>query len=81
MKILVQLFAGARELAGSDTIEVDLADGATYEDLSQAVTAACPALTSLVKSARFASGSQYVPASQAIDPTSEIALIPPVSGG
>ncbi len=44
MTIRVQLFAGAREAAGADYVEVTLDDRATFADLSAALLAASPRL-------------------------------------
>ena len=81
MNVNVQLFAGASQIAGVDEVSVELPAGATFADLSAALSAAEPNLTSLVASSRFAADAEYVAADAKVDLSAEIALIPPVSGG
>ncbi|MEM9186424.1 MAG: MoaD/ThiS family protein [Planctomycetota bacterium] len=77
----MQLFAGAREAAGVDALVVELSADATYRDLSRAIAASHPALERLVAASRFAAGTSYASAGDLVDPSVEISLIPPVSGG
>lgn len=81
MTVAVLMFAGAREAVGADQVEVTLDDGATYAELAAALAERFPGLARLVKSARLAADAGYVDPADGIDPTAEIALIPPVSGG
>lgn len=81
MIVTVQLFAGARESAGADHVQVTLEDSARFADLALVLAATAPRLEPLLKYARFAANAEYVRPEDAIDPKSEIALIPPVSGG
>lgn len=81
MTVNVQLFAGARELAGADSLEVEVDDGANYQQLAAAIAAVCPALETLMTASRFAAGAEYARPADEVDPAAEIALIPPVSGG
>lgn len=81
MQVSILLFAGARELAGTDRLAVRVPDHGTYGDVVEALEQDCPALTSLLKSSRIAANEQYVDLGKAIDPAAELALIPAVSGG
>ena len=81
MLIEVQLFAGARQLAGRATITIEIAAGATIADLKLAVAEVIPALAPLLGSTRFAINQEYVEDDQIIPPGAEVAAIPPVSGG
>ena len=81
MKIRVKLFAVAMELAGRDELTIDLPDGATVRDLQDAVMAASPALSRIIPHALWAVNAEYANGSTHLNEQSEIALIPPVSGG
>jgi molybdopterin converting factor small subunit len=81
MRVHVRLFAAAKDLAGRDKVSVEVADGATIAEVRTALIAAVPALTSIVPHALWAVDTQYAPESTRVTERSEIALIPPVSGG
>jgi len=81
MKVRVKLFAVARELAGTDVLSLELPVGSTVGYLRGAITAASPALARIVPHAMWAVGAAYATDETPVDENSEIALIPPVSGG
>lgn len=81
MKVVVKMFAGARELSGEDQIELELPPGAKYGALRAKLQAALPQLKPICERALFASDSRYVSDEDQVSQTQEIALIPPVSGG
>ena len=81
MKVRVKLFAVARELAGSDELIVELAEGATIGDLRASIIATSPSLSRIVPHAMWAVGAAYASDDTPLNEQSEIALIPPVSGG
>jgi molybdopterin converting factor subunit 1 len=81
MTIGVCLFARYREAVGRDRVEVEVADGATVEDVWWAVARAHPALERYRALTLFAVGNEYVTADRAIQPGEEVACFPPVSGG
>jgi molybdopterin converting factor small subunit len=81
MRITVKLFAGARELAGSDVISIELGDGATIGELRKAVAGANPALARILPHAFWAVDANYAEDSTIVCEKSAVALIPPVSGG
>jgi len=75
MKVKVRLFAVLRERAGSDTVDVELPDGATVRDAIAAVAVAdgLPVV--------MAVNREVAAADVVLGPGDELALIPPVSGG
>jgi molybdopterin converting factor subunit 1 len=81
MKVRVKLFAVAKELAGRDELRVELPWGATIKDLRTTITAVSPALAHIVPHAMWAVGAEYANDNTTLNEKSEIALIPPVSGG
>jgi molybdopterin converting factor subunit 1 len=81
VKVQVKLFAVAKQLAGSETVEVELPAGATVAQLRAALAAQSPPLAHLASHAMFAINAEYAENSTPIPPAAEIACIPPVSGG
>jgi molybdopterin converting factor small subunit len=81
LKIDVQLFAAAADLAGSRRLQVLLPIGATLLDLRRAVAVQCPPLNVLAENSRWAVGTEFVPDSFAFSVSLSVAMIPPVSGG
>lgn len=82
MRVDVRLFAALRERAGHDRVTIELIGATpTVAQLVEALAAAYPALASLLPACRVAIDHTFVRADQAVDPRSEIAIIPPVSGG
>jgi molybdopterin converting factor subunit 1 len=81
MKVRVKLFAVAKELAGRDELSIELPTGATVADLRNAVAKLYPALEGILVHALWAVDTQYANDNTPLDENSDIALIPPVSGG
>ena len=81
MQIDVLLFAAARDAAGSDSIAVDVTDDARANDVIEAVGRHLPEISGLLPSCRLAVDCCYVNGDAAVSADSEVALIPPVSGG
>lgn len=81
MRVVVQLFALARQRAGRSEVTLDLPDGATATDLRRALAQDHPALAPLAPSLLIAVDAEYAPDDHPIPPGAEIAAIPPVSGG
>jgi molybdopterin converting factor subunit 1 len=81
MKVCVRLFAVARELAGSDSISLELPAGSTIGQLRAALAVESPELARVLPGVLFAVGSEYAADSDPIGADSEVACIPPVSGG
>lgn len=81
MQINVLLFAAAKQAADRDCVSVDVAAGAKAADVMEALASQVPALQAIVASSRLAVDNCYVGPEAAITADSEVALIPPVSGG
>jgi MoaE-MoaD fusion protein len=76
----VRLFAGLRERAGADRVELQLPEGASVGDLLAAL-AATPVGALRPGQCVVALNREYARADAVIQPGDEVALIPPVSGG
>ena len=74
MVVTVRLFAGLRERAGSDRVQVELPDGARVADLLAAMQLA-------PRSCVVAINREYADAAAPVREGDEVALVPPVSGG
>jgi molybdopterin synthase catalytic subunit len=74
MRISVRLFAGLRERAGADRVELDLPDDARAGDVLAAMGLEPGQCI-------VALDREYASADERVLPSHEVALIPPVSGG
>lgn len=81
MKIRVQMFAFARQCAGTEVVEVELPEGGTVGELRRQLFAQAPGLDALGSRLLFAVDAEYSPDSTPLRPENEVACIPPVSGG
>jgi molybdopterin converting factor subunit 1 len=80
--VRVRLFAILRERAGSDSIEVELADGATVASALAALSEHAALSTVLEQMpVRMAVNRTYASPETRLGPGDELALIPPISGG
>jgi molybdopterin synthase catalytic subunit len=76
----VRLFAGLRERAGSERVEVELPEGASVADLLQAM-GTTPVGELAPRSCIVALNREYADADAVVGAGDEVALVPPVSGG
>ncbi|MEX2315743.1 MAG: MoaD/ThiS family protein [Pirellulales bacterium] len=81
MTVRVKLFAVARELAGCDELAVTVKDVATIADVRRAVEAAAPELRTILPNSLWAVDAEYAGDDAIVSERSEVAIIPPVSGG
>jgi molybdopterin synthase catalytic subunit len=80
VRISVRLFAGLRERAGADRVEVELPAGASVAELLQAM-ATTPVGALPPRSCIVALNREYAAADAIVGESDEVALVPPVSGG
>jgi molybdopterin synthase catalytic subunit/molybdopterin converting factor small subunit len=76
VRIVVKLFAGLREHAGSAERELELPEGARVADVWAPLD-----LGEEPEGLLYAVNKEYAPAARRLDDGDEVALIPPVSGG
>ncbi len=79
MKVL--LFARARDLAGTDAVDVDLPPGATVADVRRVLAGRYPPLAPLLARSAFAVDDEFAAEDTVIGASAVVALVPPVSGG
>jgi molybdopterin synthase catalytic subunit len=76
VKVSVRLFAGLRERAGRDVLELDLPEGARVADALEAVEHLAPGVPLVL-----AVNREYATPELALAAGDELAVVPPVSGG
>ena len=81
MRLQVRLFARARDLAGADSVVVELPDGATAADLRRRLVDMHPNLAGLATKSAVAVNAEFAEDRCVLREDDEIALLPPVSGG
>ena len=81
MQVRVKLFALAKQLANGDNLFVAVPATATVRDVRRGLAEACPALAGLMPQMLIAVDAEYANDATPVTPASEIACIPPVSGG
>lgn len=81
MLLNIRLFARAKDLAGSETISVELPDVATVGDLRSALGEQFPMLEPVIPNLHVAIGTDYANDAAALNESQSISCFPPVSGG
>ncbi len=80
MRIRTLLFATYRDLAGTDTFNVELPDGSTAGDLVARLRTK-QGLDRIPSEPALAVNQVYAPLSTGLADGDEVALLPPVAGG
>ena|SRR5689334_7414022 len=81
MRVTVKLFAVAKQRVGRSEIEIDVPDAVSLRHVRGALAEQFPALADVLLHSRLAVNNEYADDTSAVQPQSEIAVIPPVSGG
>lgn len=83
MVLQVRLFAVLRERAGRDSLEIEVAEGATVAEALQALATESEPLAAALEAMPvvMAVNRSYAGEEETLSPGDELALIPPVSGG
>jgi MoaD family protein len=81
MKLTVQFFAQLRDAAAKQTLDLDLAEGATVSDLLKELYQKMPALRTHDKVILVGAGVEFVDRNYKLKPGEEISIMPPVQGG
>jgi molybdopterin converting factor subunit 1 len=81
MTVSVMLFARAKDLAGTDRIELELETDGTILDLKRALSIRCPLMSAISDSLLWAVNNQYANDTTTVRPADTVACFPPVSGG
>jgi molybdopterin converting factor subunit 1 len=81
MMVRVRFFAAAKERIGRDAVAIELPAGATIADLRRTVAEELPSLAAILPHAMWAVDAEYATDNTTLTEQSDVALIPPVSGG
>lgn len=81
MKITVLLFAAAREIAGVESVELDLPAEASVAIARTALLLAVPKLAMRTGTLLWAVNNEYAADDRILHRTDVVACFPPVSGG
>lgn len=83
MKISLRLFANLKELAGKESLELEMKEGADVEALIRTISSELPALREILeKKAVFISINMEMAKNKDIlSEGDEVGLLPPFSGG
>jgi molybdopterin converting factor subunit 1 len=81
MRVRIEMFARARELAGSSSVELELEETATVGDLRRRLAADRPALAPLLAKSAIAVDQEFAGDQLSLRHGAVVAVVPPVSGG
>ena len=81
MQVRVRLGAGLSRLSKAPLLTVDLADGATVDDLYERLRDTDPELAPALRSALPVVAGEHVPRDRRLADRDQVALLLPVSGG
>jgi len=81
MKVSLKLFAVIKELVGRDELTIEVSQGATLGELREALAQQFPSLGPILPHATWAVDTAYARDEVVLNENSEVAIIPPVSGG
>ncbi len=77
----MRLFARAKDLVGSESVAVEVPAEARVGDLRRRMAQLYPALAGLLERSALAVDNEFADDAQLLSGTTEIAVLPPVSGG
>lgn len=81
MRVFVHLFGAARERAGRHVLEVEVRPPATAGDVAAQLVLYHGELGDLLRTAAIAVDREFAKMETPVNEGSEVALLPPVSGG
>ncbi len=81
MNVDIRLFARARDLAGRETISLEVAPATTVGELRRAIARAHPELAGILERCALAVNQDFAPDAAVLPDRAEVAVLPPVSGG
>ena len=81
MKVTVKLFAAARDVVEQSEVRLEIKDHATVQDLRTRLAKLYPPLQPILGQSLLAVDAQDVSDGTPLGENSDIACIPPVSGG
>ena len=81
MKVKVLLFASLKDIAGRRSIELELDQGSTLQQVKEKLTSLYPEIERMQNSVRIAINQEFADEDSSLNNEDEIAFLPPMSGG
>ena len=81
MNVRVQFFAQLRDLAGAETVEINLPEKTTVSDLLAKIYEQTPSLRASDTTILVGVGVEFVGRDYQLRPNELVAIMPPVQGG
>lgn len=81
MRVVVRLFAAAREALGREELHLELPAGSTVREVREAVSCLAPEARPLLEQCLLARNREFASPEEALQEGDEIAFLPPVGGG
>ena len=81
MQMKINLFAGLRDAAGKNQIQLMWKQGMTCRDVLNSLKENLPPAAALVEHSFVAVNGSYADSDRYLMPEDEVAVLPPVSGG
>lgn len=81
MRVRALMFASLRDIAGARSLEIELAEASTVDDLSRLLAERHPGLGERLGRVRVAVNEAFAEPSRTLVDGDEVAYLPPVSGG
>ena len=81
MRVTVRFFARLKELAGADSMTVEVVEPATVAMVWRAATVSAPALIPFERALSCAVNATFSRMSHPVSEGDDVAFLPPVSGG
>lgn len=80
-RIIVIFFATLRDRAGTKSVEIDIPDGGTVQDIKDLIARTYPNLAPTMESTLISINREYAFNDNVVPVDAEVAMFPPVSGG
>ena len=81
MNVRAQFFAQLRDLAGAETVEINLPEKSTVSDLLEKIYEQKPSLRASDPTTLIGVGIEFVGRDYQLRPNELVAIMPPVQGG
>jgi molybdopterin converting factor subunit 1 len=81
MRVKLLFFATLRDRAGMKSLELEIPEGMTVQELKQRISADYPNLKQSMETVLISVNKEYAFDEAVLPPNAEVAMFPPVSGG
>ncbi|MGQ9456849.1 MAG: molybdopterin converting factor subunit 1 [Anaerolineae bacterium] len=81
MRVVVRLFAAAREALGREELHLELPAGSTVREVREEVSRTAPGAHPVLERCLLARNREFASPEEVVQEGDEIAFLPPVGGG